>query len=195
MECGKAYCIDIRGAIHLLAYLWQQVESTTVQNCFTRAKFMVRVNTSESEECADDCDSLLKEVLEHQGSAKALHFESFHDLDSDMATSPDLTESEIVATVVPREVEDDDDSDDVEADLDASQSLTAVADAVAVMRAFAEKKGLMARPLHSHAAIRGRIDGGLSNALDETEDNALLEGSNSGSEDDCQSDLSTSDSD
>ncbi|KAH6945720.1 hypothetical protein HPB50_009703 [Hyalomma asiaticum] len=149
MECGKAYCIDMLGAIHLLAYSWQQVESTTVQNCFTRAKFMVRENTGESEECAADCDSLLTEVLERQGSAEALHFESFRDLDSDVATSPDLTDSEIVAAVVPREVEDDenadDDGDDVEADPDPSPSLTAVADAVAVMRAFAEKKGLMAR--------------------------------------------------
>ncbi|KAH6945427.1 hypothetical protein HPB50_008397 [Hyalomma asiaticum] len=151
MECGKAYCIDMLGAIHLLAYSWQPVESTTVQNCFTRAKFVVRENTGESEECADDCDSLLTEVLERQGSAEALHFESFRDLHSDVATSPDLTDSEIVAAVVPHEVEDDenddDDGDDVEANPDLSPSLTAVADAVAVMRAFAEKKGLMAKAL------------------------------------------------
>ncbi|KAH6930412.1 hypothetical protein HPB50_013348 [Hyalomma asiaticum] len=144
VECGMAYCIDMLGAIHPLTYSWQQVESTTPLNCFARAKFVVRVNTGESKECADECDSLLTEVLEHQASAKALHFESFHDLGSDMATSPDLTDSKIVAAVVPREVEDDEhDDDDIEAD--PSPSLMAVADAMAVMRAFAEKKGLMAR--------------------------------------------------
>ncbi|KAH6920731.1 hypothetical protein HPB50_028281 [Hyalomma asiaticum] len=107
----------------------------------------------ESEECADDCDSLLTEVLEHQGSAEALHFESFHDLDSDVAPSPELTDSEIVAAVVPHEAEDDENDDDnVEADPDPSPSLTAVADAVAVMRAFAEKKGLMAKLARSDEA-------------------------------------------
>ncbi|KAH6924735.1 hypothetical protein HPB50_023770 [Hyalomma asiaticum] len=149
MECGKAHCIDMLGAIHLLAYSWQQVESIRLQNCFARAKFVVHVNTGESEECADDCDSLLTEVLEHQGSAEALHFESFHDLDSDVATSPDLKDSKIVAAVVPHEVEDDenddDDGDAVKADSDPSLSLTAVADAMAVMRAFAKKKGFVAR--------------------------------------------------
>ncbi|KAH6935284.1 hypothetical protein HPB50_005019 [Hyalomma asiaticum] len=144
MECGTACCIDMLGAIHLLTYSWQQVESTTLLNCFARAKFVVRVNTGESKECADECDSLLTEVLEHQASAEALHFESFHDLDSDMATSPDLTDSKIVAAVVPREVEDDEyDDDDIEAD--PSPPLMAVADAMAVMTAFVEKKGLMAR--------------------------------------------------
>ncbi|KAH6934867.1 hypothetical protein HPB50_001568 [Hyalomma asiaticum] len=143
MECGKAYCIDMQGAMHLLAYLWQQVESTTLQNCFARAMFVVHVSTGKSEECADDCDSQLTEVLERQGSGEALHFESFHDLDSTVTTSPDLTDSKIVADVVPREVEDDendDDDGDVEADSDPSPSLTEVADAVAVMRAFAKKK-------------------------------------------------------
>ncbi|KAH6946347.1 hypothetical protein HPB50_012876 [Hyalomma asiaticum] len=128
---------------------FRQALKVIEKNCFTRAKFVVRENTGESEECADDCDSLLTEVLECQGSAEALHFESFRDLDSDVATSPDLTDSEIVAAVVPHEAEDDenddDDGDDVEADPDPSPSLTAVADAVAVMRAFAEKKGLMAK--------------------------------------------------
>ncbi|KAH6944265.1 hypothetical protein HPB50_002524 [Hyalomma asiaticum] len=117
MECGKAYCIDMLGAI--LAYSWQQVESA-------RAKFVVRMNTAESEEYADDCDSLLTETLERQGGAEALQFQSFRDLNSDVATSPDLTDSEIVATVMPREVEDDenddDDSDDIEADPDPTGS-------------------------------------------------------------------------
>ncbi|KAH6939359.1 hypothetical protein HPB50_017719 [Hyalomma asiaticum] len=64
----------------------------------------------------------------------------------DVATSPDLTDSQIVAAVVPRAVEDDkNDSDDIESDPDPSPSLTAVADAGAVMRAFARKKGLMVR--------------------------------------------------
>ncbi|KAH6932412.1 hypothetical protein HPB50_005355 [Hyalomma asiaticum] len=85
------------------------------------------------------------DVLERQGSAEALHFESFHDLDSDMATSPDLTDSKIVAAVVLCEFDDENEDDDVKADSDPSPSLTAVADAMAVMRAFAEKKGFMAR--------------------------------------------------
>ncbi|KAH6942484.1 hypothetical protein HPB50_006409 [Hyalomma asiaticum] len=109
-----------------------KAESTTLLNCFARAKFVVRVNTGESEECADDLDSLPTEVLKHQASAEALHFESFHDLDSDMAMSPGLTDSKIVASVVPCEVDDD----DIEAD--PSQSPMAVADAMAAMRKIAE---------------------------------------------------------
>ncbi|KAH7959054.1 hypothetical protein HPB49_007837 [Dermacentor silvarum] len=100
MECGKTYSIDMLGAIHLLAYSWQQLESATVENCFARAKFGVRVSTGENEETADDCDRLLTEVLERQGSTEPLQFESFHDLDSDVATSPDLTDSEIVAAAL-----------------------------------------------------------------------------------------------
>ncbi|KAH7977732.1 hypothetical protein HPB49_003275 [Dermacentor silvarum] len=111
MECGKMYSIDMLGAIHLLAYSWQQLKSATVENCFARAKFVVRVSTGENEETAD-CDSLLTEVLERQGSTEALQFESFRDLDSDVATSPDLTDSEIVTAVVPCEVEDDENDDD-----------------------------------------------------------------------------------
>ncbi|KAH6939383.1 hypothetical protein HPB50_017743 [Hyalomma asiaticum] len=149
VECSEAYCINLLGAIHLLAYSWQQVESATVENCFSQAKFLVYVTTGKREECDDNCNSLLTEVLERQGSAEALQFESFRDLDSDVATSPDLTDSEIVAAFVPREFEDDENDDDdgyvIKVEPDQGPPLMAVDDAVAVTRAFAEKKGLMVR--------------------------------------------------
>lgn len=77
MESGKTYSVDMLSAIHLLAYSWQQVEPTAIQNCFARAHFTLptqQVSPSEAdateEDIADsDCEALITEVLERQGAA------------------------------------------------------------------------------------------------------------------------------
>lgn len=147
MESGKMYVIDLLGAVHLLAFSWQQVDPVTVQNCFARARFIVRASDAEVSDPADDCGALLTEVLERQGGADTVDFEMFCEVDSEVATSPGWSDSEIVAAVAPPQgdegIENDDSGDDDLATEDVSPTVTEAAEALAVMRAFAEKRGLM----------------------------------------------------
>uniref|UniRef100_A0A023FNB6 Putative tigger transposase n=1 Tax=Amblyomma cajennense TaxID=34607 RepID=A0A023FNB6_AMBCJ len=147
MESGKMYLIDLLGAVHLLAFSWQQVDPVTIQNCFARAKFIVGASDSEDCDPADDCDTLLTEVLERQGGAEAVNFEMFCEVDSEVATTPGWSDSEIVAAVAPpqggeEDAENEDSGDELPTE-DFSPTVAEASQALAVMRAFAEKRGLM----------------------------------------------------
>lgn len=106
-ESGKTYSVDMLSAIHLLAYSWQQVEPTAIQNCFARAHFTLptqQVSPSEAdateEDIADsDCEALIAEVLERQGGGDRVLFGTFCDVDKDVETCEDLSNSDIVNSV------------------------------------------------------------------------------------------------
>lgn len=151
MESDKTYSIDLLGAIHLLAHSWMQVQPATIQNCFARAQFkMPEGGNDENEDGEDteDCESLLAEVLERQGEGvEKLNFGTFRDVDGDVVTSPNFSDSDIVAAVAPRpDSSESEEESDVE--VDDGPSLSEAARAVTVMRAFAEKRGLMDRLAH-----------------------------------------------
>ncbi|XP_037558463.1 jerky protein homolog-like [Dermacentor silvarum] len=144
MDSGKTYTIDLLGAVHLLAHSWREVQPATIQNCFARAQFKILEGDDDADgEDAEDCENLLVEVLERQGAAdEEVNFGTFRDVDGDVTTSPDFSDSDIVAAVAPRPASSESEEDsDVE--VDDGPSLSDAARAVAVMRAFAEKRGLM----------------------------------------------------
>ncbi|KAH6933604.1 hypothetical protein HPB50_025369 [Hyalomma asiaticum] len=128
------------------------VEATTVQNCFKRAGFSVCAGDADdssdtidqtSDIVDDACETLLAEVLERQGVTEGISFPDFRDADSDVQTSPDMSDEAIVASVV--EVSpNDSDEDDMESDNtgDPGPTVAEAAHCVSVMRVFAEKRGL-----------------------------------------------------
>ncbi|KAL1477988.1 hypothetical protein MTO96_035312 [Rhipicephalus appendiculatus] len=88
------------------------------------------------------CETLLAEVLERQGVTEGISFPDFRDADSDVQTSPDMSDEAIVASVV--EVSpNDSDEDDTENDStgDSGPTVAEAAHCVSVMRVFAEKRG------------------------------------------------------
>ncbi|KAH8019543.1 hypothetical protein HPB51_019970 [Rhipicephalus microplus] len=147
------------GAIHLPEYSWQQVEATTVQNCFKRAGFIVCVGDADdasdtidqtSDIVDEACKTLLAEVLERQGVTEGISFPDFRDADSDAQTSPDMSDEAIVASVV--EVPpNDSDEDDMESDNtgDPGPTVAEAAHCVSVMRVFAEKRRPAGKLAHS----------------------------------------------
>ncbi|KAH8037147.1 hypothetical protein HPB51_008829 [Rhipicephalus microplus] len=152
MESAKTYSIDLLGAIHLLAHSWMQVQPATIRNCFARAQFKMpeegndeNMEDNEDGEDTEDCESLLVEVLERQGEGvDKFNFGTFRDVDGDVLTSPDFSDSDIVAAIAPRpDSSESEEEGDVE--VDDGPSLSEAARAVTVMRAFAEKRGLMDR--------------------------------------------------
>ncbi|XP_064465874.1 tigger transposable element-derived protein 4-like [Ornithodoros turicata] len=91
----KTYAIHLLGAVHLLQHSWQQVEPSTVQNCFRRAGFMmctdstVQGENSEEDNANDEGEGILSEFLECQGAADSVQFSVFRDIDNGMETCPD----------------------------------------------------------------------------------------------------------
>ncbi|KAH8038793.1 hypothetical protein HPB51_003277 [Rhipicephalus microplus] len=109
------------GAIVNIRY---RVEATTVQNCFKRAGFSVCAgDTDDASDTIDQtsdivdetCKTLLAEVLERQGVTEGISFPDFRDADSDVQTSPDMSDEAIVASVV-EVLPNDSDEDDMESD-------------------------------------------------------------------------------
>ncbi|KAH6923666.1 hypothetical protein HPB50_004406 [Hyalomma asiaticum] len=96
------------------------------------------------DEDIEDC-----KVLERQGAEDGeVNFGTFRDVDGppppppDVTTSPDFSDSEIVATVAPRPASSESEEDsDVE--VDDGPSISDAAHAAAVTRGFTEKCGLM----------------------------------------------------
>ncbi|KAH7980459.1 hypothetical protein HPB49_016338 [Dermacentor silvarum] len=144
------------GAIHLLAYSWQQVTAATIKNCIARAQFVVpavsaqEINPSEvdaDEEAADDsdCEALLAEVLDRQGDGDRVPFSAFCDVDNDVETCEDLTDSDIVNSLSTKlcSASDGEDDDNAELEYVPCPSVGEAARALDVMRLFAEKRGLM----------------------------------------------------
>ncbi|KAH8018826.1 hypothetical protein HPB51_012330 [Rhipicephalus microplus] len=167
IECGKLFSIDLIGAIHLLEYSWRQVEATTVQNCFKRAGFSVCAGDvddasdtiDQTSDIVDEaCKTLLAEVLERQGVTEGISFPDFRDADSDVQTSPDMSDEAIVATVV--EVSPNDiDEDDMESDntVDPGPTVAEAAHCVSVMRVFAEKRALAEKLAHSISEFEAAV--------------------------------------
>ncbi|KAH8032939.1 hypothetical protein HPB51_003893 [Rhipicephalus microplus] len=97
------------------------------------------------------CKTLLAEVLKRQGVMKDISFPDFRDADSDVQTSPDMSDEAIVASVV--EVSpNDSDEDDMESDNtggDPGPTVAEAAHCVSVMWIFAEKRGLAGKLPHS----------------------------------------------
>ncbi|KAH8028781.1 hypothetical protein HPB51_019580 [Rhipicephalus microplus] len=152
IECGKLLFIDLIGTIHLLEYSWQHVEGTKVRNCFKRAGFSVCAGDADDVSDTIDltfdivdeaCKTLLAEVLERQGVTEGIFFPNFRDADSDVQTSPDMSDEAIVASVV--EVSpNDSDEDDMESNNtgDLGPTVAEAAHCISVMQVFAEKRGL-----------------------------------------------------
>ncbi|KAH8028057.1 hypothetical protein HPB51_012643 [Rhipicephalus microplus] len=129
-----------------------KVQPATIRNCFARAQFKMpeegndeNMEDNEDGEDTEDCESLLVEVLERQGEGvDKFNFGTFRDVDGDVLTSPDFSDSDIVAAIAPRpDSSESEEEGDVE--VDDGPSLSEAARAVTVMRAFAEKRGLMDR--------------------------------------------------
>ncbi|KAH8038476.1 hypothetical protein HPB51_001649 [Rhipicephalus microplus] len=99
------------------------------------------------------CKTLLAEVLEQQGITEGISFPNFRDADSDVQTSPDMSDEAIVASVV--EVSpNDSDEDDMQSDNtgDPGPTVAEAAHCVSVMRVFAEKRGLAEKLVRSITA-------------------------------------------
>ncbi|KAH8020198.1 hypothetical protein HPB51_025382 [Rhipicephalus microplus] len=144
-----------------------RVEATTIQNCFKRAGFSVCAGDADdasdtidqtSDIVDEACRTLLAEVLERQGVTEGISFPDFRDADSDVQTSPDMSDKAIVASVV--EVSrNDSDEDDVESDNtgDPGPTVTEAAHCVSVMRVFAEKRGLAEKLAHSISEFEAAV--------------------------------------
>ncbi|KAH6937382.1 hypothetical protein HPB50_027526 [Hyalomma asiaticum] len=143
-------------AIHLLAYSWQQVEPAAIQNCFARAHFVLpaqQVSPSEADATEEDindsdCEALIAEVLARQGGGDRVPFATFRDVDKDVETCEDLSDSDIVNSVcgkLPSTSDDEEEDDNYNAELEnvPCPSVAEAARALEVMRMFAEKKILM----------------------------------------------------
>ncbi|KAL1457236.1 hypothetical protein MTO96_027714 [Rhipicephalus appendiculatus] len=64
---------------------------------------MLEGDDNEDGEDTEDCESLLVEVLGRQGEAvEKLNFSTFRDVNRDVVTSLDISDSDIVAAVAPR---------------------------------------------------------------------------------------------
>ncbi|KAH8024959.1 hypothetical protein HPB51_002373 [Rhipicephalus microplus] len=167
IECGKLFSIDLIGAIHLLEYPWRQVEATTVQNCFKRADFSVRAGDADDasdtiDQTSDIIDeawkTLLAEVLEWQGVTEGISVPDFRDADSDVQTSPNMSDKAIVASFV--EVPpNDSDEDDMESDNtgDPGPTVAESAHCVSVMRVFAEKRALAEKLAYSISEFEAAV--------------------------------------
>ncbi|KAH8038537.1 hypothetical protein HPB51_001801 [Rhipicephalus microplus] len=161
------YVCELVGAIHLLEYSWRQVEAMTVQNCFKRAGFSVCAGDADdasdtidqtSDIVDEACKTLLAEVLERQGVTEGISFPDFRDADSDVQTSPDMSDEAIVASVV--EVSpNDSDEDDMESDNtgEPGPTVAEAAHCVSVMRVFAEKRGLAEKLAHSISEFEAAV--------------------------------------
>ncbi|KAH8040151.1 hypothetical protein HPB51_009529 [Rhipicephalus microplus] len=167
IECGKLFSIDLIGAIHLLEYLWRQVEATTVRNCFKRAGFSVCAGDADdasdtmdqtSDIVDEACKTLLTEVLERQGVTEGISFPNFRDADSNVQTSPDMFDEAIVASVVEVS-QNDSDEDDMESDNtgDPGPIVAEASHCVSVMRVFAEKRGLAEKLAHSISELEAAV--------------------------------------
>ncbi|KAH8028102.1 hypothetical protein HPB51_013149 [Rhipicephalus microplus] len=105
-----------------------------------------------------DPRTLLAEVLERQGVTEGIFFPDFRDADSNVQTSPDMSDEAIVASVV--EVSpNDSDEDDMESDNtgDPGPTVAEAAHCVSVMRVFAEKRGLAEKLAHSISEFEAAV--------------------------------------
>lgn len=93
LDCGTVFSIDLLAAIRQLEYLWRQVESTTVQDCFKCVGFTVCVGDPEDASDTVDhaCETLVAEVLDQQGVTEGISFIYFRE-DSEVQTSPDMSD-------------------------------------------------------------------------------------------------------
>ncbi|KAH8040716.1 hypothetical protein HPB51_012031 [Rhipicephalus microplus] len=127
-------------------------EATTVRNCFKRAGFSVCAgDTDDASDTIDQtsyivdeaCETLLAELLKREGITEGIFFPDFRDADSDVQTSPDMSDEAIIASVVEVSPYDSDEanmgSDNTG---DPGPTVAEAAHCVSVMRVFAEKKGL-----------------------------------------------------
>ncbi|KAH8033756.1 hypothetical protein HPB51_015788 [Rhipicephalus microplus] len=104
------------------------------------------------------CKTVLAEVLERQGVAEGISFPDFRDTDSDVQSSPDMSDEAMVASVV--EVSpNDSDEDDMESDNtgDPGPTVAEAAHCVSVMRVFAEKRGLAEKLTHSISEFEAAV--------------------------------------
>ncbi|XP_064479059.1 tigger transposable element-derived protein 4-like [Ornithodoros turicata] len=155
MENDKTYATDLLGAVHLLQHSWQQVEPSTVENCFRHAGFMVCTDStvqgenSEEDNADDECEGILLELLERQGAADSVQFHVFPDIDNGVETCPDWSDSEIVASMVSESSSatsgdtDNDEDDREEIEDSEGPSVAEAVQALEVMRQFAVRRGLL----------------------------------------------------
>ncbi|KAH8033232.1 hypothetical protein HPB51_008451 [Rhipicephalus microplus] len=144
-----------------------QVEATTVKNCFKRAGFSVCAgNADDASDTIDQtsdivdeaCKTLRAEVLERQGVTEGISFLDFRDANSDVQTSPDMSDDVTVASVV--EVSpNDSDEDDMKSDNTGHPGSTVAeaAQCVSVMRVFVEKRGLAEKLAHSISEFEAAV--------------------------------------
>ncbi|KAH6935600.1 hypothetical protein HPB50_007011 [Hyalomma asiaticum] len=94
----------------------------------------------EVDEATNGCESLLVEVLEQEDeAAEHVNFDTFRDVDGNVVTPVELSDSDFTAAVTPRPAsrESDDDNDTVE--VDDSPSLSEAAHALFVIQAVTVK--------------------------------------------------------
>ncbi|KAH7955982.1 hypothetical protein HPB52_005315 [Rhipicephalus sanguineus] len=103
-----------------------------------------------TEEDIDDseCEALIAEVLEGQGGGDKVPFNTFCDVDKEVETCEDLSDSDIINSVcgkLPSASDGDEEEDDNNAEPEdvPCPSVAEAARALDVMRVFAEKNGLM----------------------------------------------------
>ncbi|KAH8033034.1 hypothetical protein HPB51_005832 [Rhipicephalus microplus] len=104
------------------------------------------------------CKTLLAEVLEWQGVTEGISFPDFRDADSDVQTSPDMSNKAIVASVVAVSPNDSDE-DDMESNNtgDSGPTVAEAVHCVSVMRVFAEKRGLAEKLAHSISEFEAAV--------------------------------------
>ncbi|KAH8019748.1 hypothetical protein HPB51_021571 [Rhipicephalus microplus] len=128
-----------------------RVEATTVQDCFKHAGFSVCAGDADDASDTIDqtldivdeaCKALLAEVLEREGVTEGISFPDFRDADSDVQTSPDMSDEATVASVVEMSPNDSDE-DDMESDNtgDPCPTVAEATHCVSVMQVFAKRGG------------------------------------------------------
>lgn len=127
LDSGKAYSVDLLGALSMLADAWKSMTSTTLRNCFRHAGFVLN-----GESAALDEDSVVDQVSESEQLIDDLRtagveipsdvsFSEFACVDSELELCAGLTDEEIIRQVLA-ESESDDDDDDLPATTQPTQA-------------------------------------------------------------------------
>lgn len=161
VEQKKDCVVTLLDAVRFLSKAWRQVKPQTIRNCFRHAGFVFE------EDGSDDCDDdvPLKEWLNRFGSANSLiqpeDLDGYEDVDSNLITSQELSDSDIVQEVIDNQeisdttVDDDDDDEDLENIPSAKEAI----DALKIVSRFYETRGCEQKIFTKIADIETDLEG------------------------------------
>lgn len=123
LDSDKAYNVDLLGAIHILANVWNSVKSQTIANCFRKCGFVESLVAEASADPAlpspeepEDDDRLSN--YDCAALPEGVTFQSYVNVDDGVETSGPLTDADIINAVWSSRVQPEDRAEPSDEDTD-----------------------------------------------------------------------------